>query len=104
MASASALAAIALCSNTVKSYCFFVADGFFLIMWFIIAVIFGSMYFPFSKQELLVDKGTTGPGLAAMRTVAILSLVVLVAWICTFGMAIWHFIRVKGAMKSGRLT
>ncbi|TID23577.1 hypothetical protein E6O75_ATG03213 [Venturia nashicola] len=104
IASASSLGAMALCSNTVQSYCYFLADGLFLTMWFVVAAIFGSAYFPFSEQELPLNKGTTGPSMTTMRAVSVLNVVVMVAWACTFGMLIWHFVRVKKAMKSGRLA
>ncbi|KAE9977027.1 hypothetical protein EG328_002296 [Venturia inaequalis] len=41
IASASTFTAMALCSNTIQSYCYFFADGFFLTMWAIVAGIFG---------------------------------------------------------------
>lgn len=104
MAGASTLSAMALCSNRVKSYCYFIADGFFAVMWFVIAVIFGTVYFPFPKQELPLDKDTTGPNLPAMRTVAVLDLMVLVAWWWTLVLAVRHFINVKKAVKSGMLA
>lgn len=104
MAATSTLTAMALCINRVKSYCYFIADGFFTTMWAVIAVIFGTVYFPFPKQELPLDKDTTGPSLPAMRAVAVLDLMVLMAWSWTLGMAWRHFVNVKKAVKDGRLA
>ncbi|QDS69539.1 hypothetical protein FKW77_007694 [Venturia effusa] len=100
MASASVLAAGSLCSGRVKSYSYFVVDGMFMIMWFIIGVTFGSAYFPFSEQKLPLNKDTTGPKFPTMRAVAVLSVIVMVAWICTFLMAIVQFTNVKKAIHS----
>ncbi|RDI78624.1 hypothetical protein Vi05172_g11359 [Venturia inaequalis] len=101
IASASTFTAMALCSNTIQSYCYFFADGFFLTMWAIVAGIFGSVYFPFPKQELPLNKGTTGPSLTTMRAVSVLNLMVMMAWVCTFALSIWHFMKVKKSVKSG---
>ncbi|KAE9963296.1 hypothetical protein BLS_009431 [Venturia inaequalis] len=100
IASASTFTAMALCSNTIQSYCYFFADGFFLTMWAIVAGIFGSVYFPFPKQELPLNKGTTGPSLTTMRAVSVLNLMVMMAWVCTFALSIWHFMKVKKSVKS----
>lgn len=71
-------------------------------MWGIISGVYANAYF--GKAPLVAVKGTVGPNVKAMKFVAVADFLVLISWLYTLVFGAWHWSRVKGVAKSGRMA